>query len=267
MARDRVRAGVYRAAGNPPDCGVPMAESTSPHLPSVWRSRFDVFVAVSMLIAAVLVSSVAVRSHLARDRPPAEARSKPQLPSDPVTLVGAAVNGAANAQIAMVIYSDFQCPYCGHFARELLPSIQAEFVDTGLVRVAFRHYPLEKIHSRALAAAVAAHCAGVQGQFWAMHDFLFRLPLDLGPERIQVGAQRIALEQKTFQECLSGDAEKAVRQDVTDAAALGVRATPTVFIGKALPDNRVKVTERFSGAPPATVLRQALQTALKSQSD
>jgi protein-disulfide isomerase len=66
--------------------------------------------------------------------------------------------GSSSARVAIVEFSDFQCPYCGRYAREVLPQIRREFIDTGGVKYVFRHLPL-KLHPSAELAAVSAEYA------------------------------------------------------------------------------------------------------------
>jgi protein-disulfide isomerase len=73
----------------------------------------------------------------------------------------------------MIEFSEFECPACGRFAREVIPVIQGEYIDSGKVLLAFWHRPLDR-HKRAVPAAIAANCAGAQGKFWPLHDLLRR---------------------------------------------------------------------------------------------
>jgi protein-disulfide isomerase len=72
-----------------------------------------------------------------------------------------------------MVFSDFECPFCGRFAKDTLPTIRTEYVDNGQFQLAFRHLPLTTLHPRALPAAVAAECAAAEGVFWVYHDLLF----------------------------------------------------------------------------------------------
>lgn len=83
--------------------------------------------------------------------------------------------GPADAFITIVEYSDFQCETCREFA-ETLARLQEKYPDD--IRVVFRHYPLIgtpelPVNDKAAIAAQAAEAAGLQGQFWEMHDQLF----------------------------------------------------------------------------------------------
>lgn len=90
-----------------------------------------------------------------------------------VEVGNSAVKGDANAKITLVEFSDFQCPFCARFYSETLSQIQKEYIDTGKVRLVYKHFPLISIHPDAQKAAEAAECAGEQGKFWEMHDSMF----------------------------------------------------------------------------------------------
>lgn len=80
--------------------------------------------------------------------------------------------GNANAQITMVEFSDFECPFCKRYFDSTYPQIKKDYIDTGKVKVVFKHYPLS-FHPSAKPMAVAGECANEQGKFWEMHDKMF----------------------------------------------------------------------------------------------
>ena len=162
------------------------------------------------------------------------------------------------------MYSDFLCPYCARFARETLPELKRVYVVTGKALLAFRHRPIEKLHPLALQASIAAHCAGLQGMFWEMHDWLFETQETLSERGLLEGATSgTALEQSKYRLCLSSrEADRAVRADMASAAALGVNATPVVFIGRVQPDGRVRVATVLEGAKPIREFIRSIDAAL-----
>lgn len=91
----------------------------------------------------------------------------------PVEVGSSASKGDANAKITLVEFSDFQCPFCAKFYSETLPQIMKDYIDTGKVKLVYKHFPLISIHPNAQKAAEAAECAGEQGKFWEMHDAMF----------------------------------------------------------------------------------------------
>jgi cyclophilin family peptidyl-prolyl cis-trans isomerase/protein-disulfide isomerase len=78
--------------------------------------------------------------------------------------------GPITATATLIVYSDFQCPYCAQLAG-VLRQLRAEFPAD--VRLVYRHFPLLFIGDKALIAAQAAEAAGAQGRFWEMHDRLY----------------------------------------------------------------------------------------------
>ena len=147
------------------------------------------------------------------------------------------VLGSTEAPVEMLVFSDFECPYCRNFALAAMPAIIAEFVDRGLVRVRFVHFPLAGIHRNAVPAAKAAHCAGLAGRFWAYHDYLFvRQPEWIGqPVSDSLWASYAAslgLEPSDFALCYSApETLAAVEADLRQALKAGATGTPTIVIG------------------------------------
>jgi predicted DsbA family dithiol-disulfide isomerase len=146
---------------------------------------------------------------------------------------------------------------CGKFARETLPALEKQYVDTGKVRLAFRQFPLP-IHQFAEKAAEAAECAGREGKFWPFHDLLFAQQDSLDVASLQDRAKRVGLESGTFAKCLDGETAAIVQADKSGGEPLGVSGTPTFLVGPILADGTVHVSQRFSGALPLAQFQAAL---------
>jgi len=86
------------------------------------------------------------------------------------------VSGNPNAQITLIEYSDFECPFCLKFFKESYPILKQEYIDTGKIRFVYRHFMLPpNRHPMAEPSARASECAAEQGKFWEMHDGIFAL--------------------------------------------------------------------------------------------
>jgi protein-disulfide isomerase len=164
--------------------------------------------------------------------------------------------------VALIVYSDFECRYCGAFARETLPGVVREYVETGKVRLAFRHVA-PPTHRRAVPAAVAAECAGQQGKFWEMHDRLFANQAELDDVSLSAHARALGIDLTAFAAC---QADKAIGDRVTSEIAQGMKlrisGTPSFFIGTIQSDGRVKVTRSLRGALPLKGIQEALDLEL-----
>jgi protein-disulfide isomerase len=139
--------------------------------------------------------------------------------------------GSETAPLTMVEYTDYQCPFCRSFEGSTFEQIQKLYIDTGKLRFVSRNFPLD-IHPDAMRSAEAALCAGDQGQYWPMRDFLFKSP-SLATERIVDSAQNLKLDMEAFRACLEGEKHKTeILKDVSDAEALQINGTPAFVIGK-----------------------------------
>jgi protein-disulfide isomerase len=222
------------------------------------------------VIATLLVIAVCfnllwkdTRSSLAATRPPRPAAPPPKLPSEPVSLDGAMVQGKKAAKVALIQYSDFECPFCGKFARDTEPTFRKEYVETGRTLYAFRHLPLEAIHRNALNAATVAECADEQGKFWQVHDLLFQ-PGALDDAAIRDRIKSASLNSAALDKCRASAGTARVKSDAAQAQKLSITGTPTFLIGLVQADGRVKVTERLSGAQPIERLRSSLDRLLSN---
>src|SRR6185503_14328736 len=86
----------------------------------------------------------------------ASGRGKPApgnqpLPANPVSLDGARRQGNDGAKVALIEFSDFECPFCSKFATTVLPEIQEKYVQPGKVLLTFRQLPLERLHKQAMS--------------------------------------------------------------------------------------------------------------------
>jgi protein-disulfide isomerase len=117
-------------------------------------------------------------------------------------------------------------------------------------------------YESAIKAAESAECANRQGKFWEMHDALFTGGADLSDASVRATARRVGLVEEHFGACLAGQATERIRQDLADAAALGIVGTPTFFLGTIQPDGRVKVTQVLSGNHGMTEFQAALDKLL-----
>ena len=197
--------------------------------------------------------------------PPA-ARPADALPSAPISVNGEPFKGAANAKVALIEFSDFQCPFCAKYDKETYPQILKDYVDTGKVKYVWRDYPLD-FHQNAAKAAEAAHCAGEQGRFWEMHDRLFANQQSISAADLPKYAEALQLNASLFQQCLdSGRFAADIKKDITDASNAGVSGTPTFFIGIVQPNGSVKAVKKLVGSKAYTEFKAALDPLLASPS-
>lgn len=155
--------------------------------------------------------------------------------------------------VTVIEYADFECPGCGIVARDMLPAIELDYVDTGRVRWIFRHYPLRSIHQNADIAAQASECADDQDLFWDYHDLLYANQAALTETDLKAYAAQLGMNQETFDACLaSGEKASRVQFDLDSGLALSVTATPTFFIND----------EAFVGVPPLEEFTAALDQAI-----
>jgi protein-disulfide isomerase len=176
---------------------------------------------------------------------------------------GVAFKGEDKAKLALVEFTDYQCPFCSKYYRETYPEIMKEYVNTGKLKYMVREFPLESIHPQAFKAAEAAQCAGEQRKYFDMHDTLFTEQKALGVADLPKHAQTVGLDVAKFQECLtSSKYAKNVRKDMADGQKAGVTGTPAFFIGVTQKDGTIKVVNAMKGAQPYAAFKDAIDSAL-----
>ncbi len=187
-----------------------------------------------MLLGVAVVLVVAVwqlrreSARLSYQPAPSEQAQPTKLPSQVTVLPADPVRGAATAPQTVVLFSDFQCPYCAEVAPILA---QAVAQNGGRWKLVWKDFPLPS-HPEALAAAEAAQCAGSQGRFWEYHDQLFQRQATLGPQLYQALALELNLSPEPFQRCLAQHTFKPfIEHSLAEGAAIGVDATPFLVVG------------------------------------
>ncbi len=140
------------------------------------------------------------------------------------------VLGGGSSEPRLVVYADYECPYCGALQQRLVAGGQ---------RWVFRHFPVRSKHPRAWAAACAAEAAGLQGRFAEMHAALYADQARLEDPHLWERARALGLDVERFDADRRSEAVAArVRRDFEGGVRAGVVTTPARFDGGALQPDR-----------------------------
>ncbi len=136
--------------------------------------------------------------------------------------------GPANAPVTIVIFSDFECPFCN----ALFPTMKQIEANYGAkIKVVYRQFPLTNLHPHAQKAAEASLCANDQQKFWEMHDAMFQDNQHLDIDALKQKATNLKLDRTAFDACLDSSKYAAsVSKDVQEGVRVGVTGTPAMFI-------------------------------------
>ncbi len=171
-------------------------------------------------------------------------------------LIGtSATKGPSDAEVIVLKFSDFQCPYCA-IASANMKDFTEEHTDD--VLYVYKQLPLVSIHPEAEPAAKASWAAEQQGQFWLYHDGLFAFQDKLGEDYYVELAEQIGLDIEQFnRDRNSPEADAAIKQDIALAEALDIRGTPNFLV------TNTDTSFLFPGNTPLEVFEEAT-TRLKS---
>lgn len=135
--------------------------------------------------------------------------------------------GLPNAPVSIVVFSDFQCPYCSKLG-PVFEEVLKKNPET--VKISFKHFPIRG-HEQAVPAAVAAIAAQKQGKFWEYHDLLFQNMRDLKQEKLQEIATSLGLNMDQFNKEMANPQNMGqISKDQQDGASAGVKGTPSLFV-------------------------------------
>jgi protein-disulfide isomerase len=161
------------------------------------------------------------------------------------------VQGDVDAPVTIIEFSDFECAFCTRFYTETYPQVVAEYIETGIAKMAYMHFPLD-FHPNAQKAGEASECANDQGKFWEYHDRLFDTGA-LTVSDLKSHAAALDLDQTQFDECLdSGKYTQEVMDDMAVGSAAGVSGTPGFVVNGVL----------IVGAQPFDVFEQVIEAEL-----
>jgi protein-disulfide isomerase len=185
-------------------------------------------------------------------------------PMASINTSGRPVRGGNNAKVTMVVYDDFQCPYCRMYYQTLFGTVMKDYGDK--VKVVYKDFPLETIHPWAAHAAIDSECLASQNPaaYWDFSDYvhanqqaitsaggpaeraaaLDKLTLDLG--------QKYKLNDTQLQACVNKQDRTQLDASIKEGDQMDFEGTPAIFVNG----------QKLEGAIPANVMRKVLDAAL-----
>ncbi len=166
----------------------------------------------------------------------------------------------SKAKVALIEYSDFECPFCGSFHPTAKQAFEAYGDDIVWV---YRNFPLSQIHPNAQKFAEAAECvAQVAGEdaYWKMADKLFEVQSTLTQEKLSGIAVSVGANQAKFDTCLkNGDGAAAVKKGYDSGVKAGITGTP----GNIIMNLKTGKVELIAGAVPFETLKTSIDKMMK----
>ncbi|EST25033.1 hypothetical protein N566_24665 [Streptomycetaceae bacterium MP113-05] len=166
--------------------------------------------------------------------------------------------GQTDAPVVLIEYADFQCPFCGKFARETEPELIRDYVKKGVLRIEWRNFPVFGQESE--QAALAAWAAAQQNTFWEFHELIYsqeraRNSGVFTPDNLVDFARKAGVPdlEKFRNDMNSKAAREALQRDKEEGYRLGVTSTPAFLV------NNTPIL----GAMPAPTFEKAVEKAAK----
>jgi protein-disulfide isomerase len=160
--------------------------------------------------------------------------------------------GDINAPVTLEEFGEYESEACAK-ANEVVKQLLENF--DGKVRFNFRHFPLTKIHQRALKAGEAAVATAQDGKFWEMHNILFANRRNLGTTSLKLLSKEAGVQNKRFlDELVNATYGWQVQGDIKEGHNRGVKDVPTFFVNG----------QRYTGKVNYDEMSKAIQAALKA---
>ncbi len=215
------------------------------------NNRSIMLVVITLLSVMVLVFFYLRNQPVERKKNNSEQASIIAITQPTVTFVNPS-RGPKDAKVTLFVFSDFQCGACKQL-NPIFDIVLKTFPDD--VRLVWKNMPNTSTHPQAMGAAVAAHCADKQGKFWEYHRALFERQAFLANTQFEQIAADINLDTTKFSNCFNEKVtQPIVQKDFDEGVALGIIATPTIFIGE----------KSFVGLQSAEILIKAIKEVLKT---
>ena len=194
------------------------------------KIKLDGVVTVTLVACALVTTCLVVRREFfAPALPPVQRAQKAIFVKDWRDFLGKGIRvGSSDAQVQIIEFGDFECPFCGEF-HKILRRVEREHPNA--VTLTFAHFPLPG-HRFAAPAARVAECAGDQGRFEPMGDQLFEHQGDLGFKAWNEFAIAAGVpDLRAFDECIKRtDPIARVEEGKALGKKLDVQGTPTVIV-------------------------------------
>lgn len=166
--------------------------------------------------------------------------------------------GDVDAPVVLVEYSDYRCPFCGAFARDTMPVLIEEYIDSGSLRFEWRDFPV--FGEESVKGAMAARAAGEQGRYWEYHDAMYedaprRGHLEITDDKVIAWAEQVDVpDMAKFRDDLDDpQLREQIEADSREASTrVGATGTPTFVIGD----------QRVVGAQPTETFRELIDEEL-----
>jgi protein-disulfide isomerase len=174
------------------------------------------------------------------------------------------------AKVAIVEFSDFECPFCQKFHKESYDTLVKDYVDSGKAVISFRDYPLPFHEPKASVAAETAQCvkaAKGDAAYFKFSKLYFENTATNGkglPEgKMDEILKQSGVTPASVNDCATKETFKdEIAKDMSDGQAAGVSGTPSFVIGKLSADGKVE-GELVVGALPLAQLKTTIDKYLK----
>ncbi|MDD5721178.1 MAG: thioredoxin domain-containing protein [Candidatus Pacebacteria bacterium] len=249
-------------------------------------------VSAIIIVGVLIAGAILLKGSSIPKNPQANEKGVPVINGIPVTTATLAPVGKEDktlgnpqAKVTLIMYEDFQCPFCGAVTglelnspsmkpvmdylkkndptwTPFMPEIINNYVNTGKVLFVYRDFTF--LGPESVKASEAARCAGDQGKFWEYYNYLYghqngENKGGFSDTNLKFFAKTLGLDTSEFNKCLdSGKYTEAVTDSKTEGTTAGVTGTPKGFI---LRDNKIAGT--IDGAESWSTVKPKIDSALQ----
>mgnify|MGYP001558079457 CR=1 FL=1 len=198
------------------------------------QQKSSLSVPISIIIAGALIAGAVWFSNGSKVDTTAAIGGGAGTKQVDVSMGDTPILGEDKAKVEIVVFSDYQCPFCESFFKNVEPTLREQYIKTGKAKMSWRDFAF--LGPESVLAAEATRCANDQGKFWQYHDLLFNRQKGenqgtFAKDKLKGFASELGLNQSDFDSCIdTGKYTQAVKDDTDYGKSVGVSGTPSTFI-------------------------------------
>jgi protein-disulfide isomerase len=218
------------------------------------KSNKNKFIIIGVIIT-IIISGAAIMSTSTPEN-----NQVKQLSVD--TTKGSPALGSESAQVTIIEFGDYQCPFCQKWNQDTKPLIEKNYINTGKAKLIYVDFPI--VGPDSMKAHAGSYCANEQGLYWQYHDFIYT---NQGHENDGwANAKNIKsmvtgideLDMDLFSKCIdSGKYEDRIKENKNIASKNGARSTPSFIV---IGPNGQEIS--ITGAQPYSVFQKTIDDML-----
>lgn len=230
---------------------------------------------IGLLFVGILLGFAA--GYMSPDLSTLMPEEEPKVDVNNIDIEGEPSLGPDDAEVVVVEYTDYQCPFCRRHATATMPKIVQNYVNEGKVKYVVKDFPVPQLgHNRAVKMAKAANCAQEQDKYWDVHEKFFQEQNEIAPRstakfessKIDQWAEEAGLNMEQYNQCMANTSNEEINNDKKEAVNFETKINGRQFVSGTpsfvIYSQGDSEGEPIVGAQPYSVFKNMIDAKLES---